>query len=274
MTTAYTIHPLADLMPAPSEQEYLALRDSITTHGFLAGFPLWTHQHLILDGRSRYKASKELGVEPVVVEWNGQCGSPEHFVLTVNANRRHLNKSQLATYAAMHLLPALEQQASTRQHLGVKVREGAAGKAAEIAARRVGVSASLVEDAKWLVERDRTLADRVLRGTLNLSQARKMSYFKQTYHGHETAEDAIKALGLTGQAALLARANQIEPVTPDARFAVYRNRLIRTLKFGYQQDTYEQVIEGLEAVKNATDADNFSVALLELLAYWEAGHGK
>lgn len=52
----------------------------------------------ILDGRNRWKACEELGIEAKTVEFDN--GNPLAFIISHNLHRRHLNESQRAMIAA------------------------------------------------------------------------------------------------------------------------------------------------------------------------------
>jgi ParB-like chromosome segregation protein Spo0J len=90
-------HPAAELIPPMTDAEFLALVEDIIDHGQRE--PIVVHEGLILDGRHRFRACQEIGIEPRVVEWDGE-GSPEAFVISMNLHRRHLNESQRAMIAA------------------------------------------------------------------------------------------------------------------------------------------------------------------------------
>jgi hypothetical protein len=73
------------------------------------------HEHMlkIIDGRNRYRACRELGIEPERREWDGN-GSLVAFVISQNLHRRHLDSGQRAT-VAVERLPLLEAEAKERQ---------------------------------------------------------------------------------------------------------------------------------------------------------------
>ena len=92
------IHPLAEIMPPMTAQEYADLRDSIRSDGLRE--PLVLLDGAILDGRHRYRACCELGIEPRTKAFPG--GDPVRYVIGANIHRRHLNASQRAI-AVAHL---------------------------------------------------------------------------------------------------------------------------------------------------------------------------
>jgi ParB-like chromosome segregation protein Spo0J len=80
-----------------SPTEYERLKADIGENSLLD--PITTYQGQIVDGRNRYRACRELGIEPRTVEWSG-TGSLLDFVVSRNDRRRHLTDSQRALVAA------------------------------------------------------------------------------------------------------------------------------------------------------------------------------
>lgn len=83
-------HPLAELFPLPAVADLKSLIDDIRGHG--QQVPITLHEGKILDGRSRYRACRMLGVEPAVIQYDG--ADPAAFVLSMNLHRRHLTTAQ------------------------------------------------------------------------------------------------------------------------------------------------------------------------------------
>lgn len=90
-------HWAADLFPQMGEREFQALKDDIEQHEQREKIVL--HQGLILDSRHRYRACRELNIEPRFRS-EDKIDDPTAYVLSRNAHRRHLNPSQRALVAA------------------------------------------------------------------------------------------------------------------------------------------------------------------------------
>lgn len=134
-------HPVADIFPMMSEQEYADLVADIGEHGLRE--PIWLHHDgRIIDGRNRWRACVAAGVEPVTRTYEGADESLVSFVLSLNLHRRHLNESQRAMVAAR-----IEQyhHGGARQDANLHLdRDDAAG--------MLGVSARSVASAKKVQE--------------------------------------------------------------------------------------------------------------------------
>jgi hypothetical protein len=176
-------HPVADVFPLLEGDEFRALVEDILAHGQRE--PIWTYQKKIIDGRNRYRACREAGVQPKTREWDGR-GSLVAFVLSLNMHRRHLTSSQRAAVAA-ELLPLLETEAKERQRVAGGDRQSARGKARgsvpqkvagavgesrELAAKIAGTNKQYVSAAKRLKEGAPDLFEQVKRGELDVHQAR------------------------------------------------------------------------------------------------------
>jgi ParB-like chromosome segregation protein Spo0J len=92
-----SFHEAANLFPLMKGEEYEQLKADIKAHGLRE--PVWTYQGKIIDGRNRYRACKDLGIEPSTREWDGK-GSLVEFVVSMNLHRRHLTAEQRKQVAA------------------------------------------------------------------------------------------------------------------------------------------------------------------------------
>tara|TARA_R110000868_G_scaffold1684_1_gene13560 strand:- start:1717 stop:2871 length:1155 start_codon:yes stop_codon:yes gene_type:complete len=92
----YEYHELANLFPLMDEGQYSDLVADIKENGLIESIIL--HEGKILDGRNRYNACNDAGVEPNFVEYEGEDALS--YVISLNLNRRHLNESQRAMIGA------------------------------------------------------------------------------------------------------------------------------------------------------------------------------
>lgn len=97
--TEYEIHPAADLFPMMDAKAFAELKADIDANGVRECITLFDGR--LIDGRNRYKAMRELGIDPAchAAELE-ECDDPISFVLSLNLHRRHLNETQRATVAA------------------------------------------------------------------------------------------------------------------------------------------------------------------------------
>lgn len=91
-------HPLANIFPLLDGTDLAALTADILANGLRE--PITLHPDgSILDGRNRFVACVDAGVEPRFVTWDGS-GTALAYVLSLNLHRRHLDESQRAMVAA------------------------------------------------------------------------------------------------------------------------------------------------------------------------------
>ena len=173
----YPPHPAANIFPLNTDgPEFQAFTEDIKRLGLQ--HPIVLHGGKILDGRRRFLACQQAGVEPRFVDWDG-VGLPVDYVVSANAMRRHLTPSQLAV-VAIKALPFYQKEAKDRQRLskgrGNKGAQPCAtmkGKASDWAAKKVGISARMVEMAKKVQEADPKLIAEIEAGPMTVSEAAK-----------------------------------------------------------------------------------------------------
>jgi ParB-like chromosome segregation protein Spo0J len=171
-------HPVSSLFPAMTEEEYGQLKEDIREHG--QHEPIRTHGGKIIDGRHRYRACRELGIEPRVEEWPG-VGSLVAYVLSLNLRRRHLSASQRAMIAA-GAKDLFEEEARQRQLAGKKQdlpingEGGQSGEAAAQAAELLNVGPATVYKAQTVLKKGApALQDAVTQGRLSVSAAAELA---------------------------------------------------------------------------------------------------
>lgn len=154
---ALKIHPVASLFPAMSAGEFQALKADIKERGLME--PIWLAKDgRIIDGRHRYKACRELKIEPTCIRNKyDDDATIAGVVVSLNLKRRHLNESQRAMVAA-RLKPIYEKAAAARMKAGkapdptANVQEGGKGTSAQKAAEALNVGARTVEHASRILE--------------------------------------------------------------------------------------------------------------------------
>jgi protein gp37 len=160
------IHPAALIMPPMSDDEFKEFKEDISGNGLLE--PIVLFQGKVFDGRNRYNACTELGIDVFAIEWEGGM-DPIEYVVSKNIHRRHLSASQRAVAAAKALdfytKEAKERQRESggdrgNQYTGGKVADSpkldepaSTGKATEKAGKVFDVSKNTVNSAKNVLEK-------------------------------------------------------------------------------------------------------------------------
>lgn len=172
----YPFHPVCEMLPWMSEQEFLALAEDIRSNGLIDAITRYKDQ--IVDGKHRLTACLVTGIKPRFVEWDGQ-GSLISWIASKNLPRRHLTPSQRAAIA-VDLLPELEKEAKERQREGGRVaKDGAtlpiAGKASEFAAKMAGSNPRYVEAVKSIQCRAPELLREIRTGSIGVPDAVRLA---------------------------------------------------------------------------------------------------
>jgi ParB-like chromosome segregation protein Spo0J len=153
-------HPYAEQFQLMEGAEYERFKRDLGRNGLID--PITVHDGVILDGRNRYRACRELGIEPRTVPWSGP-GSILAFVLSRNVHRRGLRKSQSAMSAA-----GLASLGRGRPRKNSSIERISQAEAAEA----VGVSLAQVKRAATVLAcGDPALADMVRRGRASVGAA-------------------------------------------------------------------------------------------------------
>jgi DNA modification methylase len=149
------------LVPPLTEKEYEGLKLSISIDG--QHFPIIVNeQGIILDGHHRFRACKELKIEPKIEEKSFSSKLKEiEFVVDSNLKRRHLNPFQKAELG-YNFENAYRKAAKARQlsslKLGTKLpwlsndNNGESGRTGDKIALHVGLSPATYNRAKKIIE--------------------------------------------------------------------------------------------------------------------------
>jgi len=188
--TDYDLHDLCKLFPPMPEDQFNSLIDSIRDHGLLT--PIMLHEGKILDGRHRYKACINLGIEPSFEEYEGEDALG--YVIALNLSRRHLDESQRAMIGAR----IANMKLGDNQH-----KEGGPIEPPSLsnkdAAKRMSVGRESVKRAKKVLEHGtQELADAVDSGKIAVSVAAKIAVMEPDQQAQVIAdpkpEQAIKKI--------------------------------------------------------------------------------
>ena len=134
----YEYHELANLFPLMDQSQYSDLVADIKENGLIESIIL--HEGKILDGRNRYNACNDAGVEPNFVEYEGEDALS--YVISLNLNRRHLNESQRAMIGAK----LANMKSGTRTDL--TSGKSAVGLSNKDASDKLNVSERIIRSAK------------------------------------------------------------------------------------------------------------------------------
>jgi DNA methylase len=188
-------HEITAMFEDMSAEEYTTLKRSIELNGLQEA--IWTFAGKIIDGRQRYRACVELGIEPQFREWDGK-GSLTQFVVSLNLHRRHLTSSQKA--AVSHkMLANFEAEAKERQRKAGGSRDILTAsesdtlsqiideakhpndrKAAAILAEMTGTNRDYVATAKRIAATAPELIDEVAKGVVTIPEAKYLATLAKT----------------------------------------------------------------------------------------------
>lgn len=185
-------HPLAAVFPLLSGAPFDALVEDIQQNGLRE--PIWQHQDgRIVDGRNRWRACRDLGVD---CPSNTFVGSDEQllaFIVSMNLHRRHLDESQRSMVAA-RLATLKDGQRKSASPIGEATSQAEA--------------AELLNVGKRSIERARVVLDNAVPGLVKLVDGGKLAV--------SAAADVAKLptekqdeLVARGEVEILAKAKQI-----------------------------------------------------------------
>ncbi len=110
------VHPVADLFPPMTEEEFRGLKEDIRQHGQREDIVVWCGQ--LIDGRHRLRACRELGIKPQIAELMEET-DPVQYALSHNLHRRHLTTAQRAMVAAKLATYKKGDNQHSKEHSGI-----------------------------------------------------------------------------------------------------------------------------------------------------------
>ena len=155
-------HPAANIFPLMQGEAFESLVANIQAHGQHEPISLFNGK--IIDGRNRYRACLEAGVEPKFRQYEGTEEWLVQFILSANLERRHLEKDQRAACAVEALdyerrLAKQRQQRGGKQKVPQKIAEAdkSSGEARQRVAKQFKTNRTYVSELAKL--RDEAPAD-------------------------------------------------------------------------------------------------------------------
>jgi N6-adenosine-specific RNA methylase IME4/ParB-like chromosome segregation protein Spo0J len=181
LTTLKYNREYENLVPAPSEDEYEALKASIAADGQF--YPIIVNDKLeILDGHTRNQICYVMNIEPkYIIKKFANKILEKKFVIESNLKRRHLNNYQKIELG-IPLLEIERELAKQRQLSKLKNSktslasiEANEGKSAQIVAQKLGVSTSTFERGEKIYKKaPEKIKAQVRKGTLSINSAYKL----------------------------------------------------------------------------------------------------
>ena len=250
----YTPHPYADLFPMMIGDEFVSLVEDIRRKGQIEKIVIFKGQ--ILDGRNRYKACQELGIEPQIKQFTGSDEQALEAVLSWNLERRHLTSSQKAAIAVEiePLFAALEEQARQRQLSSLKQYQDDIPVPQKIAERNdpseretrqkvavvMGTNRQYISDSKKLKETAPEVHEAVKSGVLNIAQAKDVARLPES-----ARQDVIETIKSVPQSQ---RYSTAKTAVQEAKKAIPADPFERWEQS--EIDRMEQVKKGITVVAN------------------------
>jgi len=174
-------HEVANIFPMMTAEEFDELKRDIQANGQM--MPIWILDDKIIDGRNRYQACVDLGIEPLyqVVSGHPDMVALLTFVISANEKRRHLTSGQKA-FVALEVERILAAEAKKRQGARTDLEQTLVNsltnvsnnerKATAQAAKITGTNRDYVSDAKKIEREAPELKEAVMAGTMTLPQAK------------------------------------------------------------------------------------------------------
>jgi len=179
-------HPLASLVPEMSSDEYQALLADIAAHGVEQPLEI-TKSGLVLDGRHRLRAARELAHAHVPVRLVAPVDE-EEYIVRAAITRRHLSIGQRAAVVVAlqqfqheRALASARQRANLKHHVEVTSLSPRRGRTRELAARIAGVSAGTIQTVLRVRAADPELFEQIKRGALTPAAAQRQLDREQRY---------------------------------------------------------------------------------------------
>lgn len=172
MTRKLKCHPDVLLFPSMREDEFELLKRDIEQNGLEVPIKVQDKKKLIIDGRHRYRACCELGIEPKIELVKVTEDQVLRLVVSLNARRRQLSESQRAAIAA-EIATAKRGGTGSNQHRRAEVQicTSAEEQSLSEAAESLNVSRRSVAAAKAVKSKFADVWDLIRNDEITISDA-------------------------------------------------------------------------------------------------------
>ena len=266
-------HPAANLFPMMNNDEYAALVADIHQHG--QRDPIWTLDGQIIDGRNRWSACRDLGIQAITREYTGATDMPSliNFVVSLNLKRRHLTSSQCAALAT-DIEKVLAEEAKARQGARNDITEifpeSRAGEARAQAAEIVGTNARYVSDAKKIAQQAPDLFDDVRSGAITIPEAKREIKAREKEQARQ--ERIANPPAIVPDACVIEHGNSTEHLLPNQFHAIITDPPYGISHYGGVTKVGDQIVsadfDGDDAW-DSVDPDAFLDTMYGWIEEWE-----
>jgi hypothetical protein len=224
-------HPMAQLLPMLPRESYKLLKTDIRRHGLRVPIMV-TADGLILDGRNREQACRELGIEcPRIVFDDTRPESLFAYVISMNVYRRHLSQEQIVAWferiqrdhqnLAKQILDVEKVKAAAARNGNLKRGQSRqrnvapSGKTAKAKAEALKVSERTVQTIERVAREAPEQLERVERGEISAAKALRTITATEEPRSSQAGADGTPTAGLSGTATGLLSC--LDPLTTLAR---------------------------------------------------------
>ena len=144
---ALRAHPIAELVPYMTTDQYGALLDDIREHGLRT--PIVMYEGMVLDGRNRARAWYDIydNWDVPSTEFKGTVEEAIAFVRSHNIKRRHLKPSQIAYYEAQAAAFSNPQHGRPKKNSRISPTQRQIAKEAGVDIETIALAAKAVKAA-------------------------------------------------------------------------------------------------------------------------------
>ena len=217
------VHPLAALLPMIPEKERTSFRDSLSTG---QNHAVVFHLAKLLDGRNRVRELTQLRKPISTAVFVGTNLDALNFVKAENIERRHLNESQRADFAARIATAPLGANQHTKQGTPIGAamlplgNEGVAEEVAGLPQVSQGEAADSFNVSRRSVQRATVYQEKGVPELSEAVQAGKMAVSTAADIAESLPPEEQKQLAQMSEADILAKAKEIRKKKNDDRRAV------------------------------------------------------